>query len=250
LTVKEETAPNAAKGNSTLAPSLSQKNSPTNAAEKSPPASQETECCFAWAANKFFGLFAPAKRMDVLLTIFNGILAIATCVLVFWTIQDVKTARDTAKRQLRAYLSITNAVLSGPLYDGGQHVYEVEVTLKNSGQTPAKEVKVDVWLAILPSNPPLDYSFPETPSDPLGAHIMGAGQEVPNYANVKTDMTPERYDNIMHRRGEAFWVYGRVRYEDIFGVAAKGTKFCFFFAWSSNNSRWEATPWGDANKMT
>ena len=80
-------------------------------------------------------------------------------------------ARDTAKRQLRAYISVESASLKKVCSAGEKP--QVNVVIKNTGQTPARELRIesDVFL----KNVSFDCSFvSEIPKD-YGMQVIGAG---------------------------------------------------------------------------
>src|ERR1700730_2588133 len=75
-----------------------------------------------------------------------GTLALAAFAL--WQLSLLRESndisRETAKKQLRAYVSVFSAQIAG-IREAGP--VKVRVTVKNSGQTPAYETKihVDAW---------------------------------------------------------------------------------------------------------
>jgi len=139
---------------------------------------------------------------------------------------------------MRAYLTV---VIGSPIYQMrrvGQSdlQFEGRPHLVNTGNTPARKVRILIKADILPNPIPEDFTFP-LPDDPIqtagstvGAHqtlIMGGilGRFVPDaeVADIKEGI------------GKILCVWGVVTYEDIFG-GSHATKFGQFLTWLPDNS--------------
>lgn len=124
---------------------------------------------------------------------------------------SVDAMRDSAQRQLRAYVSIEGAgVLKG------EQGITVQLELKNTGQTPARNVVV-TWKPVI--GPPGDHPPPPPlgPDDTLSKGNLGSGCGT----TMKGDFTPRDTTN------RVFWANGQVDYTDIFD-RAHVTRFCLF----------------------
>jgi len=96
---------------------------------------QEIHASESW---KIFG--HDLKITDTLLVAFTALLFLATAALWWSTRRLVKSAKRSAERQLRAYVTLEGGHIQ--IINNGAAV-EVGVTFKNSGQTPGYQFNVD-----------------------------------------------------------------------------------------------------------
>jgi hypothetical protein len=132
------------------------------------------------------------------------------------TVQSNRIARDTARRQLRAYVVIADIVV---LQDRPQ--FSVKVVFENTGETPATYVASHIRLAvtegperlvILPDLPDLDGWIPGSVSI-LGRH--GKDHGIGEFANDKYIPTEAALAQVA--KGEwTIHCYGFVVYRDVF----------------------------------
>lgn len=135
---------------------------------------------------------------------------------VFWfTLHAINRqtllSSDTAQRQLRAYVCVNSALLkfSQP------EVPEVQIHLKNSGQTPAYEVRG--WIHIWIEKYPLKISLPEPPEGfQKSKEIMGPGS-TRTYVIAKKPPIPSQSLPLLGTTEGTIYAYGEVRYKDAFG---------------------------------
>jgi hypothetical protein len=184
---------------------------------------------------------------DALLTIFTAALFIVTALLVRYTkklwgeaasgresatraadaatasakaAQDTAvTMADTAERQLRAYIR-AEAVNEEPQATPVSRI--VHVQLKNSGQTPAYNVRCWAGGAVMGKNPtfekpPADILDPPFVIHPGGIHTIGIEMEANTDANWRI------------KAGEVIYVWGEVRYEDAIRGKTRKTGFRLYF---------------------
>lgn len=120
-------------------------------------------------------------------------------------------ARDTAKRQLRAYLSIAGnddceVVVGAPV--------AANLTIKNDGQTPAHDVVVTVQVSrkAHPINP---ASFAVEPNEVADSKLMiAAGQSV--YSYTELNATTQAEHDAFAADAISYFTYGLITYRDIF----------------------------------
>jgi len=133
-----------------------------------------------------------------------GLLAIAAA----WATYGIM--RDTARRQLRAYVHVKEGLLkfSGSTVEGQIHI-------QNFGQTPAYDVRhwiyvcVERWpLATVLPQPPEDFQMSKGILAPSGKHIM-VGQ--------LDDDSPAPELTLGQNPTRTVYVYGRITYKDAFG---------------------------------
>ena len=132
----------------------------------------------------------------------------------------VKITSDTAERQLRAYLNIHKAYV---IWEKNR-VVRAWVDVTNTGQTPARDI--EHWISLnfgddvqFPA-PPLDTMFPDQSKSDLGAGIHLT-------VDIKTDpLTDENWRDI-RARSMNLYVWGEIRYLDIFKRETRYTRFRF-----------------------
>ena len=152
---------------------------------------------------------------------------IGTLILAGAAIAQVEVARRTAKRQLRAYVLIDG----GNVYDASRigvqatqpntllpqyaNFIAVDLTLKNSGQTPASHVLH--WAQIAISDAANEHLLiPPSILEETQASVVGPGQIITKgLVSLPFPLTPPVLGEIItHDKG--IYVYGKVIYRDIF----------------------------------
>jgi hypothetical protein len=120
-------------------------------------------------------------------------------------------AKDTSKRELRAYIGIPECALKLEPAD----VPEGQVHVKNFGQTPAYNVRQWTGIAIFPH--PLTYDLPAPPENlrQSNSSIYPGAHHI-NVAPVKQPLSPQ-ICSILGKPECTVYVWGRVIYEDVFG---------------------------------
>lgn len=118
--------------------------------------------------------------------------------------KSVAIAEDTAKRELRAYVSITEATMGRP---GSLHV---SIDFKNAGQTPAYNLRA--WYAWETGD---DVKF-----DDRSAETAGSSRELGPSVEFTIDApinfrTSDIRDGVMKRQ-IPFFIWGQLRYTDAF----------------------------------
>jgi hypothetical protein len=127
-----------------------------------------TERWFSWWRN-------PPDRFAFLLVAFTAGLFAATVALWYATRDLVRGAEETAERQLRAYIVVTQGSVTVPKSNDAINIY---IQIKNTGQTPAYEFST--WLdgGVFP-NEVVPFPKESTPlSERKGESIVGPGQTV------------------------------------------------------------------------
>jgi len=151
-----------------------------------------------------------------------GLLGVAGA--IFLTIQSNRIARDTARRQLRAYL---NVILTTPLDFKVGEMFGATINLANKGQTPAYDVVIKLYLGQRPL--PLDQStLLHGPIHDIESKATLASGE-PMHSAIKFDdpITQQQFDRF-HAGQIGYFAYGVATYKDIFDEA-HSTYFRFLF---------------------
>lgn len=134
--------------------------------------------------------------------------------------EAIDVTREGMHRQLRAYITVKNAAPFDPsvgTQPGGL------ITLVNSGQTPAYELRALTAMRLRPPGqhrPLTDPDFSE-----CGAHIIGAGGEYELQPSYEQTLTFAEEGQVWTNK-MAIYVYGIIAYRDAFG-ASRTTKLAF-----------------------
>jgi hypothetical protein len=165
---------------------------------------------------------------EAIIALFTVILGIATWLLWRSTKKLVDGAENTAERQLRAYI-VADAVdvdITNLIGDQGEVMVCVKIAIKNTGQTPAHDLRVVSKTELL--RHPIEMPFHFTlisGSDPSTA-VLGAGEST---ASESKPATPFDGNAMMvatePESGGRIYTWGTVTYRDVFGHSHY-TNFC------------------------
>jgi hypothetical protein len=122
--------------------------------------------------------------------------------------QSVDLARNTSEKQLRAYI----VCAGGEMNDARELNTSLTITAKNTGQTPAREVTMLTQFTI--RDPGWNGPF-ELDSEAASMSVLGPGMEL---ENSKTFEVPEEMRKLLAEGKKVIWIWGTVRYKDVFGV--------------------------------
>ena len=162
-------------------------------------------------------------RQMVLLTLSIAVISLLLAIVSGY---QAYIARDTARRQLRAYVGIVSVrlirltdpeVLVVPMDDGLKRMPSFNFVVKNCGQTPAFDLSMQAYFEIIPgSNKPLPDDFVFSDRAPGGRWheskiTLWPGQETP-FREAVDELVLQRIIN-----GEmTLYLYGWVTYIDSF----------------------------------
>ena len=126
---------------------------------------------------------------------------------------SVRVAQDTAKRQLRAYLTLDDDSLFSGLVVG-QHIW-FKPRIRNNGETPAREVSLEGRLqgALLPLQ---EGVLEPGKLDFRSKLILGKGQSTTLHMSPNQPLTQASFDEITTGRVGMF-AFGKITYKDVFG---------------------------------
>ncbi|HUY68237.1 MAG TPA: hypothetical protein VMV79_02935 [Alphaproteobacteria bacterium] len=150
--------------------------------------------------------------------------------------KNVATIIDkNGRKQMRAYLSI----ITGNCFPQNREKntkYEIRIFIKNTGFTPAHAVYCAFRIKIFPFPLPedVDLSLPPAPVSETAGHIA-TGQH--NYFTAWLDdfISDETIEEIKGLRGKALYLYGTVKYKDVWGESCY-TNFCQMALWDSDGN--------------
>ncbi len=181
---------------------------------------------------------AQKHEYDCLIAKYTGNLAdftrwlvAVTLLLAFFGFWQVMVSRDTAKRQLRAYVW----AFSDPI-DTDADKLLVRTAVKNSGQTPAYDVCC--WGRLKPVNKPLpaDCVFEAAPGRIAGPkYVVTPGSDNAFVEGADPPLTVEEKSAIKDARQDLYF-WGEIQYQDTFRRSRK-TKFRLVWAHKSGSSR-------------
>jgi hypothetical protein len=150
------------------------------------------------------------------LTWLTAILAGSTVGLWGVTYFTLRHGRETAERQLRAYVSVKTVLFFRPnIDDGDNQEWPIHLVFQNAGQTPAYALVIKAERCLVPQQP-IDKIFalsdsaessPPCIMAPDGRHTMQLGGIEPGHASFLN----------AQRAGTYCYVWGRVDYIDTFG---------------------------------
>ena len=150
------------------------------------------------------------------LAVITGVLAFFTALLWLATYRLVRGAKDTARRQLRAYISLTEGEI---VISEEKKEFRVVLKFINCGQTPAYSVSSSFEAEIRElqevKRPEIGQVFPS--AKPVGERgsntIAGPGLHI-NTAEVKPFINDQL--GSVGRGTSAIFVWGEINYIDIF----------------------------------
>ncbi len=157
-------------------------------------------------------------------------------------VQHVQESVDTSRRiaatqrkhgemQMRAYLSV---LIGGAVFQDANNNFEALPVIRNTGMTPARNVKWRMQADILPMPLPDDHKFP-MPSARKGYSLIPPHSPDLTMNYVLPDRFPDAdVQEIKRMRGRALTVWGVLSYDDVFGEHHRVT-FCQQMRWIGPN---------------
>jgi len=174
---------------------------------------------------------AESSKWTDPLSVFTGLLVAVTAGLIGIGWIQWRETRNTAKRQLRAYL----AVYPGFLLEQDERnklIFEARPIVKNTGQTPAYEISFQGITRVLPIPLPPNFNFSLVPHPNPSVATLGSQQDNTMFPATEKLYTTNELIDILLLNKVALYTYGTVTYEDTFGET-RHTEYCYFFAWGS-----------------
>jgi hypothetical protein len=162
-----------------------------------------------WAA--FAGWFGGLSFLGVLVAL--GLAFHSNCI-----------ARDTAKRQLRAYVSLLEINPDTIERNDGQFL-ELQIVWTNAGQTPALAVIANCNWQDFDGELPLDFNYPPNPKpDQVDPVPIGPGRILIS----RIPHIPEPIFRAVRQNKRRLFIWGWADYRDIFSTKrTKRTEFCY-----------------------
>lgn len=150
---------------------------------------------------------------DKLIAWSTVLLAIITAVLAFFTYRLWASTKDTAKRQLRAYVFMKPKDGEN-MFDDSNGCLTAPLIVKNFGQTPAYDILCSLQMA--PYKFPLDTTLESHAYEPTASKSpLAPGDQVRQYITLGDKLTETERNNILKSK-IAIFVWGEVLYFDAF----------------------------------
>jgi hypothetical protein len=154
---------------------------------------------------------AGANHINIILLIANVMMAAGTCVLALFAMGQFWIARDSERRQLRAYVNIEKVTITGVDIPGRA---QIEIHVTNAGLTPARGVHMrgSARKDIYPAEKPFVLS---TDAPIKSRRDVGPGHSF----NPKIGFNiSEKQIREIEQGKYAIWMFGDIKYRDVFGV--------------------------------
>jgi len=150
----------------------------------------------------------------------NAMEAVATA-----TTNNANLMQTLLHKQMRAYVVIDSGTAT---YQDKNNVFAANVLLKNSGYTPARKISYCITAGIIRAPElPDDFIFSSPETNRVSDVTLSPRQEFTIHGYVDR-LEDEDAVSILKGDGRRLWVWGTVRYEDIFGDIWH-TNFCFHY---------------------
>lgn len=122
---------------------------------------------------------------------------------------SVQVTRDSAQRQLRAYINVTDANVQ---FDPENFIIHIYIEIKNTGQTPAKNMRHSGAHSI--------GAKPEffTPASKTSDPTIDVGSNVKMNFSDKTNIVSRARFNGVFQKSIPFYAFGAIYYNDVFGT--------------------------------
>jgi len=128
-------------------------------------------------------------------------------------------------KQMRAYIAVD---IGRTMYQDNRVRFESGPVITNTGFTPARNVNFKVTAAILDTDLPQDFKFPDDGNQQKNDAALSPRQQFVIYGIVKDRISEEEADEAMKGETKRLYVWGKVTYEDIFDGVWE-TNFCHNF---------------------
>lgn len=154
------------------------------------------------------------------------LLALFTARLWLSTKALVEDAKDTAERELRAYVTMVD-MGQGVKIDATNNemvAWFANPHWRNNGQTPARHVTAWIMGGLFEPDIPRDFDFPKSKIAKNTISVIGPNSEI---RSGDVDIPKDHIAKILSGTGK-FYVWGRAEYDDVFeGTPRRHVEFCY-----------------------
>jgi hypothetical protein len=171
------------------------------------------------------------STLNVIGVLLLGATLVATAFAAIFTGLTWRTMEDTGKRELRAYINVTEANITR-MSTGGVPV--AQVVLKNCGTTPAYRVTLIAQATITSAASPKILTFEPTARRRMFG-VIGPTLDV--HFRVTMDPFPEHERGAIQEGRKVVYVFGRLEYQDAFDAPR----------WTTFRMVYDEVSWADPN---
>jgi hypothetical protein len=174
------------------------------------------DACWAWV--KWFWVRFwddPINLFTLLLVAVGGLVGWQQ---ISWMKKTIDSMEDTAQRQMRAYITIReNDIFSKPLEVFAGESFQAHVRFKNTGKTPAYDVRTSGVLCVIEGELKKDFVFP-VPEIPEGASTMTMGvfQKCSFVVKATENFGYPLIEDIKLEKSKRLFLFGKIVYKDAF----------------------------------
>jgi len=156
-------------------------------------------------------------------------IAVLTVGLLFFAAYQAWLTRDTAKRQLRAYVVIKDNVLkSHQIAADGKMSIQVTTIFTNTGQTPAYKVRIVSRLKIMTFEEAGKFDSSIPPLEDASVSTLGTNAASHSPSPRGSTCSRKEFDEICLGTEKRLFVYGIITYRDAF-KKRRYSRFCDSF---------------------
>lgn len=153
----------------------------------------------------------------------SGLSSILVLIAIGLAYQANSIARDTAKRQLRAYITF-DSIVKVETEDG----WKIQAQWKNTGQTPAMKAIGSLRWDHFASGIPSDFSYPPSRMEmPFGTQAIGPGQSI--YTLTENRIRESDLQRVANGESRII-IWGWVEFSDCFGTGRRTESATELFA--------------------
>lgn len=164
--------------------------------------------------------WCDSKFSDFAVVYLTYCLAVIGVFQAYWLARTIDAAEDSNERQIRAYVHIQSICRQNSRDD--PNIYEMIVTYRNYGQTPAYDVRA--WMGVDVKGVPADSEFIRPSGTmPLGTEILPPGRHSEFLLPLGGELKPCAAA-LMSVGKAAIYTWGEIKYRDAFG-RNRTTKF-------------------------
>jgi hypothetical protein len=204
---------------------------------RQPESAADGDLCAQWGAVKAVDESNRLVRVNILLSLILGALGVVAtaigAVLVYRSLvqseEGLKAAsdanqlaRETAQRELRAYVSAEKIAVVG-LYVGHKATFVLEIV--NRGQTPAYDVEIWSMPLAVTGEPDRAKAFRKNTGHKTSKMVLGPSQDHTHTNASAGEITPESHFFLMN--GGTMIYFGVITYRDAFKKRRR-TAFKYF----------------------
>ena len=182
---------------------------------------RDSDLCAQWKAADATADSASSTWWGIWISGLSGLLVLAALYLTF---RSNQIARDTAKRQLRAYVSHVEYVMKHHHDSRGNLVnHDITAIWLNGGQTPAFDAQCVINFVLCTDPLPDDFTFPPPENAPeFGTLALGPGQK----CNCLSPSISHQQLLNVGRSALRLFVWSQAEYVDAFDVRRRSEVAC------------------------